>query len=368
MSGMRHAAFLSMQDQKQKKVQELALAHADLVEERGYWVDLLDLALLAEVRGKQLKFVIYNGSSPLKLLSAVDYFQGVSPTFAARVSPSAPLWIVVLYNVKYVATDDSKQLNHFVPAWGHDIAGFENLWQSSVSSAEKEVRDGNQPACPKCGQASGDIDVVDKIKHVEAAEKHQTALRKVQFVKDLKADLRLVAQDVPADGDCALWSVALADAGPSSSMAFVEGWRERLAHAWRKFALQGSSGPLACFGDIVLCLPWENVEIQGQALYVTPRSSCCLNLVFLGVCADSETLSGVSPSKSSGTASAPLPFAFLAGVTIGFEASAKHASCPSTGPVSQLFLSKARPADAKLLPSHNAFSWLDNSFENCSMS
>lgn len=249
------------QDQKQKAVRELVLAHADAIEEPGYWVDLLDLMLLAEVRGKRLKFVIYGTQTPLRLVSAVDYSQGVSSGFQSRLSPSAPLWIVVLHNAKYVASDDFALLNHFAPAWGSDVVGFEKLWHSCLSNAEKEVSDSNQPTGLK-GDCRGSADI-DKVQHLEAAEKSQTALRKLQFVKDLKADLGLVTCDVPADGDCALWTVALADAGPNSSMAFdVEGWRERIAHSWRKFALQPSSGSMACFRDLVLCWPWENVAAQ----------------------------------------------------------------------------------------------------------
>ena len=245
-----------------QKLRDKILEHAAAVKSSAFWVDLLDLMLLAECRGRILQLVVYNHRTPLQVVDAAEYFQTISGTFQTQVPPKSPIWTVVLHNAAYVATDDRKLLNHFSPAWNLNTGQLKEVHRSNLFLLEQELAQAKAAALT--------LKTADR-----SAKRLEEAERKLQFVKELASDVSLSVVDVPGDGSCGLWSLALLETGLSSTQCLqndeIQQWRLELSAAWCKvsdniYNIDHDDHGIShfkIFKDAAKTWPWEDTAENG---------------------------------------------------------------------------------------------------------
>lgn len=186
--------------------------YAARVQQAGYYLGYADIELLARARGQSLHVVCLDDSEELKL----QRFSETAKETCGELFPSrsdegacttVASWVVVLCNVSLQRVAAGQSLNHFMPAWYQGQfteEGWELIRLSALQSVADQKAANYKAMVEAMGDADGattdDLQVEELVLESKRLELHEQAVHALLKVG-------VVFKRVPADGDCALWSV-----------------------------------------------------------------------------------------------------------------------------------------------------------------
>lgn len=186
-------------------------AYAKEVQRSGFYLGLLDLALLGIKKKKEIRLVFHDDdfkdAPPIKNLKEVIsvMYPDAGPCFNFE-SDSAP-WYIGVTKANY-ARAPQRQLDHFVALFLKEEIG-DGMWDLVTSSHEKKFQKRYDFLLRQI-QENDDSDeefVRSLYDHFQPLENQKA------FVNAMKT-LSLRSVLVPGDGNCALWTILALEVGP----------------------------------------------------------------------------------------------------------------------------------------------------------
>ena len=196
--------------------------YSEMVRKRGFRLGVLDLGLLALAKGCDLAILFWDDSAEVPAVrSVLDIMESYVPTHVYWEGPK-PLdltssnlaqWIVVACKAT-LQRAAVRQLDHFFPVWTK--AQLSTLWDQYTQDSLRKVQKSKARAEKR----------LDAGKDDSSDEEMQESLRNHLGFLELKEvflttlhSMDLHLQEVPADDNCAIWSVLRLLAGPQMPMA-----------------------------------------------------------------------------------------------------------------------------------------------------
>ena len=190
--------------------------YAEQVKKDGFYLGILDLAMWAMDREKEL-FIIYHDDE-YKDIPAVrpvdDICQDFVPaalSWGQRKSGdmgSKNTWVVSACKADFTK-GGFRQLNHFVPVFTRQQMGA--LWDEVTVKSMQKLKKRHAAAQSRLNDL--DMDDSDDEWRCSVQDQEQLLQRKLAFT-DLRHSMQMHWGDVPADGNCALWSLMALEDGP----------------------------------------------------------------------------------------------------------------------------------------------------------
>jgi len=223
------------------------VAYAETVTKPGFYLGVLDIALLARRREKDILILYYDDEfkdvptvkNLSQILGAIFPDAEVQGQKESPKPEHATAWCLASLMANY-ERGSFRQLNHFVPLFVKASMGeamWETVAEKSLVKMVKRVRTMEET------KPDTDDDSED-----ELAESHREYLmscrRQLEFVQ-LMMRLDFHVGIVPSDGNCALWSLLALEGGPCakaqmSSKADVQKLREDPYLTWPMVLLQNA--------------------------------------------------------------------------------------------------------------------------------
>ena len=188
--------------------QVVLLGHARNVQQRGYYLEFVDLIMYSMAANTRLKLIL--NSEPLWIPSLHEFLQencplqNHLPVLPDDISAgtSAATWTVILTSVSFEPTHDLRRMLHWLPAWyeGDFGSGSSSIDIDErlriVSADQHQSREHNKTA-----RLKSDWD--------EYQRASKQSLNFVHLLENLsRPEFRYTAAEVPADGNCGVWTLA----------------------------------------------------------------------------------------------------------------------------------------------------------------
>ena len=189
--------------------------YAKCIQKRGIYLGLLDLALLAMNRGKDILLVPYDDEleGPPKVRALSNIIRDFAPDgwqFPGQAAPditSPDTWVLALTNAKFVRAE-FQMLNHYMPVFPQQQLADD--WHTVATTAEKKLDSQMQKALKRRTDALKSDDDPAWVESV--LEYASTVEDRVVFYR-LMLKKNFIAADVPCDGDCMLWALRAVASG-----------------------------------------------------------------------------------------------------------------------------------------------------------
>jgi hypothetical protein len=200
------------------------VAYANTVKKNGFFIGLLDLALLARSRKKRLMVLHYHDAcqDPPQLAPVMDIFHPLyassehsPPEDIMHVDHESGTWNVAVLLADYTR-GSYQQLNHFVPLFQKDTMG-EQLW--SKLTQESSIKHAKR--IQKCqAMLPGEDESDDEF--AASAREHLELLLRQQDFNQITQGIDLFASAVPGAGNCGLWTMLSLEGGPIAKCQGVD--------------------------------------------------------------------------------------------------------------------------------------------------
>lgn len=200
-----------------RKLFDFEEAYAETVATPGFYVGLLDLALLARVRKKQLMFLHYDNDPEWsgRLLTLWQVLEAMFPDADVATSEEPPslsssdTWCIACVMANY-ERGSFQQLNHFEPLYPLQQVGQE-LWDRLAPVCASKLAN----KIKKCGDALPAEDESED-EFSASAREYLEQLKRQQVFTQLMHQMSFHPAPVPADGNCGLWTLLALEGGPVS--------------------------------------------------------------------------------------------------------------------------------------------------------
>ena len=186
--------------------------YADHVINDGVYLGLVDIAILAASREKDVLLMVYDneteGSPTVRSLSS--YFTGLDGRvqLAGEENPSIhspSAWVFAACHNSFKRVEFTR-LNHYMPLYPRSQLNEE--WDPMISKLVKQL----DAAIARTRDHWNEMQFVDAIMAQSLAQHVERLERKKVFYQE-SFQLGLMPAEVPGDGNCALWNMLAVQAG-----------------------------------------------------------------------------------------------------------------------------------------------------------
>ena len=190
------------------------VAYAETVIKNGFYLGILDIALLARAREKDILLVYFDddfedapGVSTLFEVLAKLVPGSVMPPVEKAIDPaSSSTWTVASVNASF-RRGSFQQLNHFLPLFNKEAMG-DNAWDTIALQNKDKLKKRIQHSI---SALPPDDDPEDEFS--ESIREQVHVLERQLAFMDMMHRLSFHPGMVPADGNCALWTLLALDGG-----------------------------------------------------------------------------------------------------------------------------------------------------------
>eukprot|EP00435_Cladocopium_sp_Y103_P023179 s4175_g5.t1 len=190
--------------------------YAQSCEKKGFYLGILDLCLFSIAYGKELAVVYWddeNSGNPV-IRSGVRIMEQFVPDHVIWEGPHEPdlaspdVWIFAAVRADW-QRGSFRQLNHFIPVFSKqqlekcEEGLFESTTKAAIAKLDQNLRKTHQRI-----EDESDDDLAESLK-----DRLALLNSKADFFQTMHG-MDLHALEVPADGDCAIWSVLTLFGGP----------------------------------------------------------------------------------------------------------------------------------------------------------
>ena len=199
-----------------KHVQTVKAQYAKCCEKQGFYLGILDLCLLSIGYGKELAVIYWDDetSGEPVVRRGVDIMEQFVPDFVVWEGPHKPnlasehVWVFAAVRADW-KRGSFRQLNHFIPMFSKEQLERcqQGLFQTSTQEAISKLDASLRKTRKRLDDESDD--------DLTASLNDRLALlnSKADFFQTMH-NMNFHALEVPADGDCAIWSVLTLFGGP----------------------------------------------------------------------------------------------------------------------------------------------------------
>ena len=190
--------------------------YAQSCEKKGFYLGILDLCLMAISYGKELAVIYWDDEfdgNPV-VRSGVDIMEQFVPDFVIWDGPHQPdlasydVWIFAAVRADW-KRGSFRQLNHFVPLFSmQQLERCEQGLFESMKKATLSKLDASLAKTRRRLDDESDEDMTDSLQ-----DRLAMLNSKADFFQTMHT-MNFHALEVPADGDCAVWSVLTLFGGP----------------------------------------------------------------------------------------------------------------------------------------------------------
>ena len=194
--------------------------YAALTEKDGFYLGVLDMCVMAIERGKDLAFLYWDDEFPEgnpAIRSAIQVMESFVPDHVFWDGPkeldltSLDTWLLGCCRSDFRRAT-FRQLNHFIPLFSQgQCGGFgESFWTDRTTGAANKISKGLTKAMKRLedeGDSDDDAWAATLKEHLELLEQKRVFLETLH-------KMGMHPEEVPADGNCALWSLLVLQGGP----------------------------------------------------------------------------------------------------------------------------------------------------------
>lgn len=188
--------------------------YADMVQKKGIYLGILDLAILCLKRHKDVFMMFYDADFATRpgmksLLEILQMYVSTDVGWNGCTHPdlaSPNTWVIAASRADF-QTDTVNRLNHYQPAFPQQ-GMHPDAWNFVTSEARNRLDKGIVRALKREEEASSDEEWYQSL-----CDHTQTLKAKAEFFRRLHA-AGVNPVDVPSDGDCALWTILALEHGP----------------------------------------------------------------------------------------------------------------------------------------------------------
>ena len=217
--------------------------YASFVAEDGVYLGLLDLQVLAVWHQKYCKVLYLELGQPARaqpLPEVISKLLGLTDSHAITAEDlgetSAEEWCLFSVRADYVKGYHN-QCNHWLPAWDREALGPE--FQVRACSAQADLAGRQLDLATKVQEITdqiqrGDGDETAELLLDSLMDQSAQLERQTQTFQELN-DAGFCVEEVPADGNCCLWSLLALlnpDGNPEECIAGMRDLRQTLSAAW----------------------------------------------------------------------------------------------------------------------------------------
>lgn len=221
------------------------VAYSKHVQENGIYLHLLDLAVMCNFYSKNGSVIYYDSDEIMPPRSFADLITKVigvpgdsdfclHQSDISKASAEDDTWVFVCCRADFEAAG-ILNCNHWLTAWHYDVLG-EADWNLRRSTFTYEITE-SILACTKhiksLGTDAEDAEIVSAMMQLELLQRKQQCFEAIMKQKFMPVD-------VPADGNCGVWSVlSFKQGSPDAScndLALQQKERESLQKAWEAVA------------------------------------------------------------------------------------------------------------------------------------
>lgn len=210
--------------QNDARAYQFEVQYATLCCKSAFYLGILDLALLALKRGKDLAVLYWddeNAAGIPVIRPALEIMQSFVPECVhwdgkKTVNLASPdTWIAACLRAGF-HRGSFCQMNHWIPVFSRQQMG-EEFWSKRTTEVMNKFKKSYERTQARMKQDDSDSDDVYQASL-------QNLLRQLNAKSDFWTTLHAVGihpEEVPADGDCCLWTAASLLAGPVVRVAFT---------------------------------------------------------------------------------------------------------------------------------------------------
>lgn len=237
------------------------LQHAELVAKDGTYLEDYDLWLYSCKRSIDLRLVknLFNFEH-MSTSGAIQFVEGIAqqsfPEKDRQVYENAQAkQTILLTSCDLSPSLDRQYLNHWVPCWSLESLGGDAaaILQSESERVAEKTKDNKDSLCQRMIRVGQELEGEDKevfenMISRSIADEEEKLARYKNLLQRLQAEVSVVMQDVPGDGNCGIWSLLALQKEPplgkkykvnvcgTSEMSAMRAMRQELKEMWTSVA------------------------------------------------------------------------------------------------------------------------------------